>query len=91
MWEQEKPPPALTVSNLADGIDCIASTLRIEHAGIGSNDYGIPSTVDGMGEVSGLHYLTAELLRQDQTGKPSLTLGRNLLRVMRGNERRGAR
>jgi len=86
-WTAENPPPAVTVSQLADHIDHLVKLAGVEHVGIGSDfDGGEHMPVD-LEDVSGFPNLIAELLRRGYTDDDVRGIARgNILRVMRGAE-----
>jgi membrane dipeptidase len=70
-----------------DHIDHIVKLVGIDFVGIGSDYDGIQATVEGLGDVSQLPNLTAELLRRGYTASDvEKILGGNILRAMEKTE-----
>ena len=91
-WRQANPAPSATLADAADHIDHIRKVAGIDHVGIGSDYDGIPSTVEGLEDVSKFPMLTAELLRRGYSDEEvRKVLGLNVLRVMRQAEAVAAR
>lgn len=86
-WARSHPRPRATVADVADHIDHVRSVAGIDHVGIGSDFDGIPSTPEGLEDVSTFPVLFAELLRRgySETDLQKIA-GLNLLRAMRQME-----
>lgn len=80
--------PHATLSQVADHIDYLRKAIGVDHVGIGSDFDGIPSTPEGLGDVSKFPDLLAELLRRGWSADDVRKVaGLNLLRVLREAER----
>jgi membrane dipeptidase len=81
--EYSKRLPAVPLSHLVDHIDHIVKVVGIDHVGIGSDYDGVPTTVEGLSDISQLPNLTAELARRGYSAADiEKILGGNMLRVM---------
>jgi membrane dipeptidase len=81
--EYSKRLPPVPISHLVDHIDHIVKLIGINHVGIGSDYDGVPTTVDGLSDISQLPNLTAELARRGYSASDiEKILGGNMLRVM---------
>ena len=89
-WTSRNPEPRGSLSQVADHIDHIREVAGIDHVGIGSDFYdaGGPSMAEGLGDVTRVPALVAELLARGYTDEEvKKVAGENLLRVMREAER----
>jgi membrane dipeptidase len=90
MVEYAKRLPPVPLSHLVDHIDHIVKLVGIDYVGIGSDYDGIQATVEGLGDVSQLPNLTAELLRRGYSASDvEKILGGNILRAMEKTESAG--
>jgi len=81
--EYSKRLPAVPLSRLVDHIDHIVKVVGVDHVGIGSDYDGVPTTVEGLSDISQLPNLTAELARRGYSASDiEKILGGNMLRVM---------
>jgi len=94
-WEQWKgahPPPAATLSQVADHIEHVRQVAGVDHVGIGSDFDGVDYTPVGLEDVSKFPDLFAELIRRGWSDADLKKLaGQNLLRVLRQAEATAAR
>lgn len=91
-WFETNPGPAAHVSDVADHIDHVREMAGIDHVGIGSDFDGAPTMPEGLEDVSRYPALFEELASRGYRDKDLMKIaGRNVLRVMRGTERAGAR
>ncbi|KAJ1562822.1 dipeptidase 1 (renal) [Nowakowskiella sp. JEL0078] len=82
----------VTLERVADHISYIARLIGPEYVGIGADFDGIPSTPLGLEDVSKYPTLIAELLRRGFSSKDiRLIMGGNILRVLKGAEKRARR
>jgi len=87
-WEDERPIPPGTVSNVVDHIDHIVEVAGVDHAGLGSDFDGITNTPEGLEDVSKFPAITEELLRRGYSEADIFKiLGGNVLRALEGAER----
>ena len=86
-WEEAKPEPKATVSDMADHIDHIRDVAGIDHIGIGGDYDGMATGPVGMEDVTGYPALFAELARRgySQTDLEKIA-NRNMMRVLRAAE-----
>lgn len=86
--EENQPPPASSVRDVADHIDHIRDVAGIDHVGLGSDFDGLPAMPDGLEDVSTYPTLFAELADRGYDDQAiAKVAGRNTLRVMRAAER----
>lgn len=91
-YAAENPPPAATLSQVADHIEHVAGVAGIEHVGIGGDFDGTPDLPSGLEDVSRYPALFRELTRRGWTEAQCKALaGGNILRVMRAAEEFAAR
>lgn len=75
-------PPNATLSQVVDHIVHVGELIGYEHVGFGSDFDGIPSTPEGLNDVSKYPDLVAELLRRGISDEDvARVVGGNLLRV----------
>ncbi|KAI0503310.1 dipeptidase [Xylaria bambusicola] len=75
-------PPNSTLSHVADHITYIGDLIGYDHVGVGSDFDGIPSTPEGLDDVSKYPDLFAELLRRGVSDDDIAKIaGGNILRV----------
>lgn len=75
-------PPNNTLSHVADHITYIGDLIGYDHVGLGSDFDGIPSTPEGLDDVSKYPDLVAELLRRGVSDADAAkVVGANILRV----------
>jgi membrane dipeptidase len=87
-WTAAHPPPAATISDVADHVDHIRKMAGIDHIGVGGDFDGISQTVKDLDNVSTYPALTAELMRRGYSNADlRKILGQNVLRVMREAEK----
>ena len=86
-WVAAHPAPPVTVSDVADHIDHIASVAGHDHVGIGADLDGIDDTPEGLTGVQAYPLVFAELIRRGWTDQQLAALaGGNVLRALRGAE-----
>ena len=91
-WKADHPPPAATLSQVADHIEHVRQVGGVDHVGIGSDFDGIENVPVGLEDVSKFPYLFAELIRRGWKDADLKKLaGQNLLRVFRRAESTAAR
>ena len=91
-WKADHPPPAATLSQVADHIEHVRAVAGVDHVGIGSDFDGIENVPVGLEDVSKFPYLFAELIRRGWKDADLRKLaGQNLLRVFRQAESTAAR
>jgi membrane dipeptidase len=77
-------PSHATISRLVDHIDHIVDVVGVEYVGLGSDFDGIPSTPEGLHDVSQIPHITQELIRRRYSDvEIQQILGLNHLRVFR--------
>jgi membrane dipeptidase len=86
-WVAGHPPPAATLTEVADHIEHVRQVAGLDHVGIGGDFDGTDSLPEGLQDVSTYPALIAELLRRgwSQDDCARLSCG-NVLRVMRDAE-----
>lgn len=78
-------PPNSTIQHVVEHIKYIGNLIGFEHVGLGSDFDGIPTTPEGLDDVSKFPTLVAEMLEQGITDKQAgLVVGGNVLRVWKG-------
>lgn len=86
------PRPTATLAHVADHIEYLANRIGPARVGIGSDFFGVPTTPEGLADVSRFPYLLAELFRRGWTDEAVAGVaGLNFLRVFRAVERVGAK
>ena len=86
-WRAANPPPASTLSDVADHIEYVRNVAGVDHIGIGSDFDGIDHGPEGLEDVSKFPALFAELIRRGwKDGDLKKLAGLNMLRVIRANE-----
>lgn len=92
-WEKAHGPrPRATLAQVADHIEYLAGRIGARRVGIGSDFFGVPTTPDGLADVSRFPHLIAELIGRGWSEDNLAALaGGNFIRVMRAVEREGAR
>ncbi len=86
-WQAANPRPIAPLSAVADHIEHIRHVAGIDHVGFGSDFDGIPTYVEGLGDVSTFPALLVELARRRWSDADLRKLaGENILRVMREAE-----
>jgi membrane dipeptidase len=86
-WKAANPAPRVTVAQVADHVDHVATIAGYDHVGIGGDLEGIDTAPEGLGTVSGYPLLFAELIRRGWSDANLAKLaGGNVLRVMRQAE-----
>lgn len=87
-YQKENPIPRGSVHDVVDHIDHIVKIAGIDHAGLGSDFDGIPSTPEQLEDVSKYPVITQVLLDRGYSKEQiHKILGGNLLRAMRQMER----
>ncbi len=82
-WKTANPPPPVTIAEVANHIDHIATVAGHDHVGIGGDFDGITETVEGLSDVSMYPALFAELAKRGWSDADLAKLaGGNVLRVM---------
>jgi membrane dipeptidase len=88
-WKKEHPMPTGSVHTVVDHIEHIIKVAGIDHVGLGSDYDGIGSVPKQLEDVSCYPYITQELLNRGYNREQIIkVLGGNLLRVMRGVEKK---
>ncbi|MEA2580004.1 MAG: rane dipeptidase [Actinomycetota bacterium] len=91
-WFVEHPDPPASVTDVADHIDHVRQVAGVDHIGVGSDFDGAPAMPDGLSDAAGYPVLFAALADRGYTDDDlSKIAGRNVLRVMRANERTAER
>ncbi len=91
-WTAANPPPAVTLSDVADHFDYLKEKVGVDHIGIGSDFDGIGAAPQGLEDVSTYPALLAELLSRGYSEEDVAKIaGENVLRVMRAAEAVAAR
>jgi membrane dipeptidase len=91
-WFVENPDPPASVADVADHINHVREIAGVDHIGVGSDFDGAPAMPDGLNDAAGYPALFAELADRGYTDDDlSKIAGRNVLRVMRANERTAER
>jgi len=91
-WLADNPPPAVTLSDVADHFDYLKDKVGVDHIGIGSDFDGIGAVPEGLEDVSTYPALLAELLSRGYSEEDlAKIVGLNVLRAMRGAEAAAAR
>jgi membrane dipeptidase len=91
-WFAAHPDPPASVADVADHVDHVRDVAGIDHVGVGGDLDGTPDIADGLADVAGYPRLFAELASRGYTEEELAGIaGRNVLRVMRENERIAAR
>lgn len=86
-WEAANPRPAVTVTEVADHIEHVATVAGHDHVGIGADLDGIPYTPTGLEGVETYPLLFAELIRRGWSDANLAKLaGGNVLRALRRAE-----
>ena len=81
-----------TLDDVLDHVDHAVRVAGVDHVGIGTDFDGIPTTPDGLGDVTRLPWLTYGLLKRGYSeGDVRKILGANALRVLGEAEAVGAR
>lgn len=87
-WRETNPQPVATLADVADHIDHVRKVAGIDHVGLGGDFDGIPTTPDGLEDVSKYPDLLVELMRRGYSDEDvKKVVGLNILRVMRETER----
>jgi membrane dipeptidase len=83
----DDPFPEVTVADVVDHIEHIATVAGVDHVGLGSDFDGIDATPVGLEDVSTYPAITVELLRRGWK-EPEIrrVLGENALRVLAAND-----
>lgn len=88
--ETHGPRPQATLAQLADHIDYLANRIGLDHVGIGSDFFGVPTTPVGLENVSRFPSLLAELITRGWTDKAIAGLASgNFIRVFKAVEKQG--
>jgi membrane dipeptidase len=91
-WYDQHPDPAATVGDVADHVDHVREVAGIDHVGVGGDIDGTPHMPEGLSDVSGYPALFAELSARGYSDEDLRWIaGRNVLRLMRENERTAER
>ena len=86
-WDAANPLPKASVSDMADHIDHVRQIAGIDSIGIGGDYDGIPTTPDGLEDVSTYPALFTELARRGYSRAELEKISfRNMMRVMRAAE-----
>jgi membrane dipeptidase len=86
--EDANPLPSVPISAVIDHIDHIKRVIGVDYIGLGSDFDGIPSTPEGLKDVSQFPNITYELLKRGYTeAEIRKILGENFLRVFAEAER----
>ncbi|MBI4469298.1 MAG: membrane dipeptidase, partial [Acidobacteria bacterium] len=80
---ESRPLPRATLPRLVDHIEHVVKVAGVDHVGLGSDFDGVPTTPDGLEDVSKLPDLTYELVRRGYSDADiRKILGENFLRVL---------
>jgi membrane dipeptidase len=91
-WFEQHPDPPATIGDVADHVDHVREVAGIDHVGVGGDIDGTPNMPEGLTDVSGYPALFAELSSRGYTDEDlGKIAGRNVLRLMRVNERTAER
>jgi membrane dipeptidase len=91
-WFEAHPDPRAAVGDVADHVDHVRELAGIDHVGVGGDIDGTPQMPEGLPDVSGYPALFAELAARGYTDDELRAIaGRNVLRLMRENERTAER
>jgi membrane dipeptidase len=91
-WFEQHPDPPATVGDVADHVDHVREVAGIDHVGVGGDIDGTPNMPEGLSDVSGYPALFAELSARGYSDEDlGKIAGRNVLRLMRENERTAER
>jgi membrane dipeptidase len=91
-WFAAHPDPPATIGDVADHVDHVRGAAGIDAVGVGGDIDGSAQMPDGLGDVSGYPALFAELAGRGYSDEDlGKVAGRNVLRVMRENERTASR
>jgi membrane dipeptidase len=83
-WVRANPRPPCTVADVADHIDHVREVAGVESVGLGGDFDGVPSTPDGLDDVTGYPNLLAELSDRGWSDADLAKLTwHNALRVLR--------
>lgn len=86
------PRPRATLGDVADHIAYLANRIGPSRVGIGSDFFGVPTTPEGLADVSRFPHLLAELFRRGWSDAAVAGVaGGNFIRVFRSVEREGRR
>jgi membrane dipeptidase len=92
LWFEEHPDPPATIADVADHVDHVREVAGIDHVGVGGDVDGTAQMPEGLTDVSGYPALFAELAARGYSDEDLTKIaGRNVLRLMRENERTAAR
>jgi membrane dipeptidase len=91
-WFREHPDPPATIADVADHVDHVRDVAGIDAVGVGGDIDGTDQMPQGLGDVSGYPALFEELARRGYAEDDLVKVaGRNVLRLMRENERTASR
>lgn len=83
LWQENNPPPDVTLSDVADHIDHIQQVAGINHIGLGADYDGMPPGPIGLEDVSTYPALLRELLIRGYSDEDIAKIaGDNILRVL---------
>lgn len=86
-WDAANPLPKASIADMADHIDYVRRIAGIDSIGIGGDYDGIPTTPDGLEDVSTYPALFTELARRGYSRAELEKISfRNMMRVMRAAE-----
>ena len=87
-WFRAHPDPPATVADVADHVDHVRDVAGIDAVGVGGDIDGTDQMPEGLGDVAGYPALFEELAARGYSGDDlAKVAGRNVLRLMRTNER----
>ncbi|KAG6204040.1 hypothetical protein E4U35_003789 [Claviceps purpurea] len=83
-WLTNKEPEKATVDNVVDHILHVGNRIGFDHLGLGSDFDGMPSHVQGLGDVSKYPNVVAAMLQRGiSTENVEKIMGMNVIRVLR--------
>ena len=88
-WENDNPPPMVTVVDLANHFDYVKKLIGVDYIGIAGDYDGIDHTINGMEDISSYPKLLTELVRRGWTESEIKKItGENFLRVFEEVEKK---
>ena len=91
-WFAAHPDPPATIADVADHVDHVRDVAGIDAVGVGGDIDGTDQMPEGLTDVAGYPALFAELVARGYADDDLWKIaGRNVLRLMRENERTASR